>query len=120
MKNLAYDKSNLAGTVAELVRLAPGRTQDGTAIGRGGRVMDLTQPEQAEDFLRHRAETLASSCIGNGGRPTLQWPILAGVAFWSMEISLEPYTEHEGTLTLLPADGSRPDYLVRFLKFLRA
>ena len=76
--NLAYDKRNLAGAVAELVRLAPERTQDGTAVGRGGQVVDLTQPEQAEDFLRHRAETLASSCMRKGGHPTLEWPILGG------------------------------------------
>lgn len=118
--NLAYDQRNLAGAVAELVRLAPERTQDGTAVGRGGQVVDLTQPAQAEDFLRHRAETLASSCASKGGRPTLEWPVLGGVVFWSIDISLEPYTEHEGNGTLLPADGSRPDYLVRFLKYLGA
>jgi hypothetical protein len=105
--NLAYDKRNLAGAVAELVRLAPGRTQDGTVVGRGGQVVDLTQPEQAEDFLLHRAETLASSCIRKGGRPPLEWPLLGGVAFWSMDISLEPYTEHAGNGTLLPAETLR-------------
>lgn len=118
--NLAYDKRNLAGAVAELVRVAPERTQDGTAVGRGGQVVDLTQPEHAEDFLRHRAETMASSCARQGVTPSLKWPVLGGVAFWSIEVSLEPYTEHEGSSTLLPADGSRPDYLVRFLKFLGA
>jgi hypothetical protein len=42
------------------------------------------------------------------------------VAFWSIDVSLEPYTAHEGSGTLLPADGEQPDYLVRFLKFLGA
>lgn len=118
--NLAYDKRNLAGAAAELVRLAPERTRDGTAIGQAGQVVDLSDSKQAEAFLRYQAEKLASKCIRDGGRPTLEWPILCGVAFWSIDVSLEPYTEHEGNGTLLPADGAQPDYLVRFLKFLGA
>lgn len=118
--NLAYDKRNLAGAVAELVRLAPHRTQAGTAVGRDHRVVNLTLPAEAEDFLRHRAEVMARSCASADGGPTLQFPLLIGVAFWSIEVSLEPYVEHEGNATLLPEDGSRPGFLARFLKFLGA
>ena len=116
--NLAYDKRNLAGAVAELVKLAPSRIQDGQVTGRNRQVVDLTQPAEAEDLLRHRAEVMARSCASAGGRPTLQFPLLIGVAFWSIDVSLEPYVDHGGNETLLPEDGSRPDYLVRFLKFL--
>jgi hypothetical protein len=119
--NLAYDKRNFAGAVAELVRLAPERTQGGTVVGRGSRVVDLTQPGQAEDFLRYQAEKLAGRCIDKGCHPTLEWPILCGVAFWSIDVSIEPYTEHDGNGTLMPlVDGEQPAYLVRFLKFLGA
>lgn len=119
--HLAYDKRNLAGAVKELMRVAPERAQDAGAVGRGGQVMDLTQADQAEDFLRYRAERLASSCFRTDARPTLEWPILGGVAFWSIEVSLEPfYSEQEGNGLVLPENGTRPDYFARFLKFLGA